>query len=366
MNDQLFFSAVYARLLVRAGVSGLSGLAAQELLAGTSLSVDDLATHEYLAWHDVRQMLVNIEAAGAAPDWPVRFGAQLTLASHGPMGFAALSAPTLADAIGVLAEYHPTRIATLAVGSALEIGSSSPAPPRHFNIVLHELTGDIHYGQQIMEIAVKVMLTLVETIVGHPLMHNVMIKFANPPGEAIHSRSSLLGVDCTYNNKSNEIILPHGWLGIASPLYDERTYRANLIKCREQLVALLAIKRDPAAWVKHQLTGYFENALHGGEQVSSLPDLASSATALNMSSRTLVRRLAVQNSSYKQLLEATRSDYAKNLLQTTHLTVAEIAYVLGYSDAANFIRAFRRWYAVSPAAWRKQNRVRAGVPTAVK
>ena len=47
-------------------------------------------------------------------------------------------------------------------------------------------------------------------------------------------------------------------------------------------------------------------------------------------------------------------DYAERLLQDARRNVADVAEVLGYREAANFSRAFRRWYGASPAAWRRR------------
>ena len=374
MHEQLFFSAVYTRLLLRSGIEGLVDFSPAQLLAGTSLTVEDLEQRDYLAWPDVRGMLANITSAGAPADWPLRFAQSLTLASHGPMGFTALSAPTLGEALAVLAEYHATRIATFDAELPPPLSSDegqpgnrqAEAPLRRYRIVLHELTGDELYGRQVLEMAIMVLLSLVETIVGHPLMHNVQVGFAYPESKSSADIARLLGVECSFHAQTNEITMPSSWLQIASPLHDAETYRANLLKCREQLAALLSIRRDPAQWVRQRLAQTFDAALVSPAQPVQLPGLAECAAALNMSPRTLLRRLALQDKTYKSLLEQIRKDYAANLLRTTHLTVAEIAAVLCYADTANFIRAFRRWYASTPAAWRKCNRLQAGLMPAVQ
>jgi AraC-like DNA-binding protein len=56
--------------------------------------------------------------------------------------------------------------------------------------------------------------------------------------------------------------------------------------------------------------------------------------------------------TFHELVEEVRYDIARQLLRETDLMVVEIATVLDYGDAATFTRAFRRWSATSPAAWR--------------
>jgi AraC-like DNA-binding protein len=78
------------------------------------------------------------------------------------------------------------------------------------------------------------------------------------------------------------------------------------------------------------------------------------ARQLAMSGRTLQRRLAAEGVSYQQLLDDTRKEAAGRLLIESTLAIAEVAYLVGYSEPAPFHRAFRRWYGVTPEAFRNR------------
>ena len=84
----------------------------------------------------------------------------------------------------------------------------------------------------------------------------------------------------------------------------------------------------------------------------SFPDIEELSGKLNMSSRTLQRLLAREKTSFKNLLQDTRFDLAKRLMQNDKLTISEIAYSLGYSDLANFSRSFKRFTGSSPQSYR--------------
>jgi AraC-like DNA-binding protein len=86
---------------------------------------------------------------------------------------------------------------------------------------------------------------------------------------------------------------------------------------------------------------------------SGKPDEQKIADALHLSTRTLQRKLAEQDTSFKKLLTETRQDMAKTYLGNSHLSLTEITYLLGYSEQANFTRAFRRWEDTSPSEYRK-------------
>jgi AraC-like DNA-binding protein len=82
--------------------------------------------------------------------------------------------------------------------------------------------------------------------------------------------------------------------------------------------------------------------------------IQSVARVLATSVRSLQRRLADAGSSYQQLVDAARKDAAERYLATSSFSVGEIAYLLGYSEAAAFNRAFRRWHKSTPQAFRVQ------------
>lgn len=73
---------------------------------------------------------------------------------------------------------------------------------------------------------------------------------------------------------------------------------------------------------------------------------------INLSERTLRRRLASQSQSLRSLHDATRYERTRDLLQNSGLTMAEVAGLVGYSDARAFRRAFERWSSVLPADFR--------------
>ena len=76
------------------------------------------------------------------------------------------------------------------------------------------------------------------------------------------------------------------------------------------------------------------------------------ANALFVGKRTLARRLAREGSSYRAIREALLSQLAARHLRESDSSVEAVAALLGYYDAANFRRAFRRWYGVAPTAFR--------------
>ena len=81
-------------------------------------------------------------------------------------------------------------------------------------------------------------------------------------------------------------------------------------------------------------------------------DMEMVAAELCMTSRTLRRHLAEENSSFRALRDEVLMTLAEELIGTAHMKLAEVAERLGYSDAAAFSHAFKRWKGVTPGAAR--------------
>ena len=87
------------------------------------------------------------------------------------------------------------------------------------------------------------------------------------------------------------------------------------------------------------------------------PSAEHIATTLHMSRRTLVRRLEQEGTCFKAVLDDLRSGLARRYLAIDRIGVSEVAALLGFSDAAAFTRAFRRWSGQSPSEYRRSRRV---------
>lgn len=84
-----------------------------------------------------------------------------------------------------------------------------------------------------------------------------------------------------------------------------------------------------------------------------VPEAAEVAEALGMPAWTFRRRLQAKGLTYSQLLADIRLYLAQTYLKNAHIPIAEVAFLLGYSEVSAFGRAFRRWSGMSPAEYRK-------------
>jgi AraC-like DNA-binding protein len=77
------------------------------------------------------------------------------------------------------------------------------------------------------------------------------------------------------------------------------------------------------------------------------------ADELGVSARTLDRRLADEDTSFRELLDDVRLEMARKYLRDPRLSLGEIAFLLGYSEASAFHRSFRRWTGSTPLEFRR-------------
>ena len=89
--------------------------------------------------------------------------------------------------------------------------------------------------------------------------------------------------------------------------------------------------------------------LDGGD-----PSASAVARSLHMSERTLLRRLRDEGTTPRDLLNELRCDLAQRYLADPGISILEVAFLLGYADAAPFHRAFKRWTGETPAGFRSR------------
>ncbi len=97
--------------------------------------------------------------------------------------------------------------------------------------------------------------------------------------------------------------------------------------------------------VRQVIATYIRDDMVGIDQIASV---------IGLGSRTLQRRLRGRGVDYSELVAATRLGLARQLLGDRAIAITDIAQELGYSDAANFTRAFRKWTGMPPSAYRAQ------------
>ncbi len=140
-------------------------------------------------------------------------------------------------------------------------------------------------------------------------------------------------------------------LSFSKQLVDAPLTHANpeLARINDQAVVDYLARFDRNSITMQVRTKIIEG-LHDGT-----PHQESIAHSLNVSLRSLQRKLNNEDTSFKTLLETTRRELALHYIRETHRSLGEITYLLGFSEPSNFTRAFKRWTGVSPIEYRANN-----------
>lgn len=148
----------------------------------------------------------------------------------------------------------------------------------------------------------------------------------------------------------------------------------NGIVIAKSALALPLRRRDPVlrSWLERQANAILARLPATGDACDEVRSILSTqATAgdmtldavarrLSITPRTLQRRLARSGTSFESVRDDTRREAAERYLGQTSLTIAEVTYLLGYSEPTAFIRAFRRWHGTTPHAFRAQGHLHRG------
>lgn len=163
--------------------------------------------------------------------------------------------------------------------------------------------------------------------------------------ETIEKYKEVFGVIPEFEAEANEMIFDNTTLSIPMKAFNTETYQLLQHYLQTQL-AQLNNNKKLSDKVKHILHSSFKY---------QFPDIESVAEKLNLSARTLQRRLSDEQTTFKDILQETRFGIAKQLLKQNLLTISEISYMLGYSDLGNFSRSFKKYIGQSPQEYKENS-----------
>lgn len=166
-------------------------------------------------------------------------------------------------------------------------------------------------------------------------------RFAAPPDAGLHR--SVFGSRLAFDADATEVLVATSVLDRPVPGADPA-----LLAALEQHAAARLAEARPQRFHRRRTEEEIRARLSDGT-----PRLAAVAASLGMPERTLRRHLADEGTSFAATLDDVRRELAGQLLLQGTLALAEIAFLLGFSEASAFHRAFRRWNGSSP---RKQQR----------
>ena len=322
-------SVYYVNLLIE--VVARLGLTQQELLAESGIEPIDLEQSDNrVDYYTFGHLLKRAVRLTQEPGLGFLMGAQMKVSNHGQLGYAAMVSRTMGEALTLAQRYIEIQTATVLLrterngeDAVLHIEPRSPDYPLSdlviqfmivgFSKMAKMLTGQTVYGRADMTIARPDYFDRFEDVV----LGRVM-----------------------FDQPHNALIFPASALDLPLIMADSIASKISTAQCERDL-SLLVDQRSLGQVVR-------ELAYDEAQGFASLEQVAE---RLHVTPRTLQRRLAEESLVFNDMINELRKNKAQQLLSLGKLSIQDVAVRLGYSDATNFSRAFRRWTQESPRAF---------------
>ncbi len=319
-------------LLVRPVVAALGSDALAELWGATDL------TPQLLADDDARITAAQFCVAwGQLADRPavaLRIAGMLPAGAFGIVEYVCRSAPTVGEALRRWVRYLNLLDDAVVVGLAVEgdrallrveVESEAPAPASH-------------------ELCFALVAKYVRELSAQPL-RIAAVEFMHRAPRDIAPYRAWFDAPVVFGAETTQLILPAA--ALAAPLVSsDPSLLAILTRAADELER--AAPQDPGltAQVKRTLRAQ----LRGDDAT-----IDAIAKQLGMTSRSLQRRLRDEGTSFNAVREQTRRELAARYLDDK-MSIAEVSFLLGFSEPSAFFRAYKRWTGGTPRGHALQGR----------
>jgi AraC-like DNA-binding protein len=303
------------------------GIAAETVLDRTGLTLPEVRDPHTLT--SIGQYLIaceNIVAAGAEFADAFAIGSRLHLSAYGMYGYALMCSPTMRDFFDFAVRYQPLATPTV----RLEWRAEGDLAIWQFREIYRDvMSSDVRTF--LVRQQMKMTYTHIRDTAG---TDNLPVRALFALTEDAHAAEDEreLSCPCLYSQEANELHYPIGILD-QTPELGNRLTRTMLEETCERLIGQSRISSGLSGEVYQLLL----NA------PSQFPSMTAVAEQLGLQERTLRRRLAAEDSSYGAIVDDVRRKLAIEYLQTTRMSVDDVAWKVGFSDSANLRRAIRRW-----------------------
>jgi AraC-like DNA-binding protein len=279
----------------------------------------------------IRRALRTLPGSGHG----LQLGARQDVGSFGLLGLAMLTAPDFARALRLGVHYAPI------TGAMVELAIEEEAEPvAGMGVVARMRDGDRELEPFLCEELFVSSLNLCRGLLGpqfRPL--RVELRYAAPA--YADEYDAVFGCEVHFGRERNCVLIDPAWLSLPMPAHNPVSAQQVLALCDAQLRGRQA---------SSEIVAVVERLLRA--RLADNPRLVDIAGELHMTERTLRRQLQAANTSFTALHDRVRNESARRLLGESRLTIAQIGTAVGFRDAREFRRAFKRWSGVAPRSLR--------------
>jgi AraC-like DNA-binding protein len=330
---------MWARVAARiAAFAEAEGAPRRELLAASALSEGDLEDPDgRVPLGAVYELVERATAATGDDCFGLHFAVGVTVQDLDALGFLVAASATLGEALERIVRYQRLwndgeRYALSIAGGTARVTYTpyGPSRPAH---------------RQMAEIAAADMAVNAGQILDGDRAIAARVRFQHAAPADTAELERVLAVPIEWSAPVTEILLLES--ALARPLRGaNEALCAFFERYTSAMVGRLPAPGSAAARVRR---------LVGEELPIEEVSLSALAAKLRVSPRTLQRRLSDEGTSLQAEVDQARRERAAALLDSG-ASIAEIVWLLGYSEPSAFHRAFKRWTGQTPEAWRAERR----------
>lgn len=286
------------------------------------------------------QSLMALSREVADPRLPLsaQLLTHLPVTAHGTLGIVILTSPNLQAALEAALRFYPV------VMPAYDIACETRGDKMHLVFQPRCDTGEM--AEDLAEVLLGAFNSIRRYVRPTTRLLEIHLRHqARFPADAYASFADPEGL--FFGCPQDKIVIPKRHLRFSLTTSN----RITMEQFRQQLEWQIAGLDQPESFTA-QVRERLRRSLQDNRNLS-VEDMAA---ALNMSSRTLGRRLQKEGRSFKLLSHEVRIDYAEFLLLNSPRTVSQIAYAAGFTNNSSFARAFRKRKGFTPSELRQQSR----------
>lgn len=325
-------TSLFARKMVAAAGDSID---ASRLLTGVGINPEGpWDPKDMIPDNDYYDMLESIAKQTDVTALPLRTGESMRLDEYGALGLAFKAATTLGASYARIERY--ARLWTSVVEYEVREHPSG-------TLIMLQREGERRLGLRLSnEATLASAVSIARQVSPEPVKPlEVFVQHCAPKSVAAHE--DWFGCPVRFNADLDAILYSRQTLAQPNLLGDEGISRYLISHLDAELSQI-----TQEVTLVDQAKDAIAQALSEGS-----PKMAHIAGGLGLSARSFHRRLSEHGMSFKMLTEETRRDLAEGLLRDEQHSLAEIAFLTGFSEQSAFTRAFKRWVGHTPATYRK-------------
>lgn len=290
-----------------------------------------------LSQQAANQIYRNAQAIYGRDDLGLSVGRQLHLSTHGPLGAAISSGPDLRTGMYLLEKYSQTRV---------DFFDISLAEHEKGLKLTYTETFDLADLRAFLTESVLSSLFSAITFFVDTARFNGQVNFAYAKPSYWEKYHHYYGAHLNFDHKKTEVIIPDAVLSLPSPTADRLMHQEAIALCERQLREI-----KPGQTAAQALPTQDRVIKLMTENPGKIWGLNELAEKMHMSGRTLIRRLADEGTTFKNLRDDLAKQQAANYFHDGGLSVESVGYLMGFSDVSSFRRSFKRWFGETPSQY---------------